>query len=110
MFGTPCLREQGMRPGRRCTTAAVRTGDYLQKMAVWIVEVDSAPTIPGVDLPALVAAGVGPIREASSTNPLEDLVELALIHQESVVLQRDPVAGIDIIERCVVANSHHRKR
>src|SRR5262245_22663423 len=92
-----------MTSGRRCATAAVRTGDNLQKMAVRVVEVESAPAVPGVDLVALAAAWVGPVCQAPFTNPLEDLVEFVLVHQERIVLRRDLAIGVDIVQRRVVA-------
>ena len=88
LFSNQC-REQGMGSGRRCATAAVRTGNDFQQVAVRVVEVESAPTVPGIDLVALVAPGVSPVCQAPFTNPLEDLVEFELVHQESVMLGRD---------------------
>jgi hypothetical protein len=61
-FGTRCPREQGVGSRRRCATTAVWTGNDLQQVAVWVVEVEPAPTVPSVDLIALVAPGVGPVR------------------------------------------------
>jgi hypothetical protein len=69
-----------------------------------------ASAIPGVDLPAFLASRVGPVREASLTNPLENLVEFALVHEEGVVLGRDLAIGVDIVQRGVVAHPRHRKR
>ena len=88
IFGTRC-REQGVASGRRCATAAIWTGDDLKQMAARVVEVDPAPTVPGVDLVALVAAWVGPVCQPPFTNPFEDLVEFTLFHQEGVVLGCD---------------------
>ena len=62
MLAARCLREQGVTPRRCCTTATVRSSDYFQKVAVRVIEVDSAPAVPGIDLVALAAVGVGPVR------------------------------------------------
>ncbi len=82
ILGIQCPRDQGVRSGRRRTTAAVRTGDDLQQVAVRILEVEPAAIIPAVDLVALVTTGVGPVREPPFTNALEDLIEFDLAHQK----------------------------
>jgi hypothetical protein len=98
IFGTLWLREQRVRPGCRRPTAAVRTGDDLQQVAVGVVEVDPAPPVPGVDLIAFVAVGISPVGEVPVTNPCEDLVEFVLIYQEGVVLRSDLVLGVVIVQ------------
>src|SRR5262245_2945002 len=93
IFGTERPRDQGMRPGRRRAAAAVWTRDDLQQVAVRVIEVESAPIVPGVDLVAIFAAGICPIGKTPLTNPLEDLVELAFAHQKGIVLRRDLPLG-----------------
>src|SRR5919109_499247 len=100
IFGTRCRCEQGVRLGRRCATAAVRTSDDFQQVAVRVIKVYAASTVPGVDLVALAAPWVGPKGQAPFANPLKDLVEFALVHQERVVLRSDLTFSGDKVERC----------
>src|SRR5262245_42461926 len=84
-------------------------------MAVRVVEVEAAPIVPGVDLVALLAAGVRPVREAPITNPREDRVEFALADQESIMLgchlavRASIFLEIHIVQRGI-PHSHHGKR
>ncbi|HET8701742.1 MAG TPA: hypothetical protein VFL97_08770 [Nitrococcus sp.] len=78
---------QWMWMGGSRATAAVRTGDDLQQMAVRVVEIASSPVVPGIDFAAFAAQRVGPICEASFANTPEYLVELGLADQEGVVLR-----------------------
>src|SRR5690242_5264666 len=99
------LCEQGMRPGRCRPAASVRTGYDLQKMTIRIIEVNSAPAIPGVDLLGLSTARVGPIGQLPLANPLKDLVEIVLFHKEGIVLGRDLAGSVNVVQGQVVADS-----
>src|SRR5215510_377640 len=92
--GLQCRRDQRVRSGRCRPATAVRTGDDLQQVAVGVVEIEPAPTVPAVNLVALVVGGVGPVRKAPVTNPREDRVEFALVNEESVVLGRDLAVSV----------------
>ena len=105
-----CWRDQGVRPGRRCPAAAVRSGDDLQQVAIGVVEVDPAPTVPSVDPIAFFAEGVGPVGEALFENAGEYCVEFVLVYLEGVVLRRDFAVGLDKVQRGVVAHLDHCKR
>jgi hypothetical protein len=58
-------------------------------MAVWVSEVDPAPTVPGIDLVTVPPTRICPIRKVSLADAGKDLVEFYLGHQESVVLGRN---------------------
>ena len=69
--------------------AAVGSRDDFQQVAARILEVDAAPTVVTVDLPALVRAGSAQWMRPCSFNAGENLVELPLADQEGVVLRPD---------------------
>jgi hypothetical protein len=78
-------------------------------MPVWIVEVESALVIPGVNLVELAPAGVDPIGKVPLTNLFEDFVEFDLAQQEGVVLRPDFAVG-SLYSLIFVADPHYRKR
>src|SRR5262249_50709718 len=90
--------------------AAIWAGNDFQQMAARVLEIDAASAVVMVDLPRLGPRRIGPMGEALFFHAGEDLVELRLAHQESVVLRPDlallvhkidvdPVCGRDDLER-----------
>src|SRR5581483_12369645 len=86
--------EQRMELRRRRPAAPVRTGDDLQQVAVRIVEIDAATTVPIVDAAGLPPEGIRTVGELACANPGEDRVEFLLVHEERVVLRRDLVRAL----------------
>ena len=87
--------------GGRNTAAAVRTSDDFEQVPVRIVEIDSAPIVPAVDLVALPAKWVRPIGVAARTNSRKDFVKFHFGDQKREVPGRDLALGIDVVERSV---------
>jgi len=52
-------------------------------VAVWVVEIDTPPTIIVVDLAGAAAHRVGPVFEALLANAAQDSVEVGLADQEA---------------------------
>jgi len=101
-------RDQRVRLGCRGTATAVGARNNLEQMAVGVVEIESAPIIPSVDLIALTTAGVGPVRQAAITNSGEDLIELSLAHEKRIVLRDDLTVSLHIVQRRI-ANLYRRE-
>src|SRR3546814_1848655 len=82
-----------------------------EQVPAGVVPVDAATPVIAVDLAFTGAAGIGPVVEASFTNPAEDGVELRLADFEGIVLhgriaallrheiQRDAIVDRDHVER-----------
>jgi len=71
-------------------------------VAVWIVPVDAATAIVVVDAARSLVRRVGPVRQSTGLDALEDLVKLVLAHEKGVVLDRQMLIGADIGQRDVV--------
>src|SRR5262245_61470208 len=67
--------------------AAIWAGDDFEEVAVWILEIDSAPTVVVIDCTFLFLRGVSPIGQLPIAHPAEDRIELGLADQESIVLR-----------------------
>src|ERR1700730_17641612 len=90
--------------------AAVGAGDDLEEVPTRILEVDTAPAIVGVDLALFMLVGVGPVGQIASSDATEDLVEVALVDEERVVLRRDVIAPVHEVEADVVIRGHNEER
>src|SRR5262249_35148737 len=103
--GMPALiscppRGSGRPSSTRDPPMAVRTRQYLQEMAVGVVEVDTAPAFVVVDVARTVLEGVGPVLERTGPDACEDRIEVFLVDQEGVVLGHDGRAPrVDEVER-----------
>src|SRR6266699_755726 len=78
--------------------AAVGAGEELEQVAVGVLEVHAAATVPAVDRAALGPPRIGPVRQVLFADPAEGGVELLLPHQERVVLGGYLVAGLREIQ------------
>src|SRR5215510_11117438 len=90
--------------------AAVRAGQKLEQVTVGVLEVHAATPVVVVDLAPSGLAGVGPVVEMSGAHAGEDVVELLLADEESVVLRGDVVVALVKIERDVVVDLDHEER
>src|SRR5262245_52948182 len=70
-------------------TAAVGSRNDLEQVAARVLEVDAASTIVTVDLAGLGLSGIGPVGETLLFYAREDLVELRLAYEKSIVLGPD---------------------
>jgi hypothetical protein len=84
-----------------CVRAAAAVGpcDDLKKMTVGIVEIDTPPVVPAIDLVRLLSRGICPIAEPSFKNAVEYLIEFRLTDEECKVALRHVTFGIHKIER-----------
>src|SRR5690349_10351492 len=89
--------------------AAVGAGEQLEQVAVGVLEVDTAATVPGVDHVGLAAPGIGPVRQVLLADPAERGVELLLPDQEGVVLGGYGAAGLGEIQRHAVVGLDHEE-
>src|SRR5262249_60943744 len=90
-------RYQWVRMLRRSATAAMRTGDDLESMTIGIVEVHTAPVVPGIGVTGILVHGVRPIINAALLDARKDLVELRLGNQERI-MQPIEIIGFRVAE------------
>jgi len=110
IFPFELLGYQRMRVLRLHAGATVGACDDFQQVAVGILEIDTAPVVPMVDLVWPAFMRIGPEIELSLLDPREDLVKLPLAHEEGVVLRLDFALDMAEIERELVAYLHQRER
>src|SRR5688572_12209561 len=80
-------------------------------MAARILEVHATAAEVMVDRALLALPGIGPVLEAALLDPAEDLIELLLAHQESVMLHLDFHAiGAQESKRHLVRRHHVEER
>src|SRR4051794_3428620 len=85
--GTPCAACVRSRADHlEIVPASVRAGDDLEDVAARVFEIDAATAEVVVDLALLLQSRIGPMVEPSLLEAAEDFVELALAHEERVVL------------------------
>src|SRR5688500_18540948 len=82
----------------RSAPASVGPGDDLQEVAAGVLPVDAATPVVVVDLAGPAAARVGPVGQLPFPDAPEDLVELVLADQESVVLGVHRAAVVGEVE------------
>ena len=79
-------------------------------MAARVLEVDATAPVVLADLTRPRPGGVGPVVEATGTDPAEGLVELGVGERERVVLRPDVVAAVGEVERDTVVETHGDER
>ena len=90
------------------TAAAVRAGDDLEEMPAGILPIHPAASVIGVELARPAFEGVGPVRQAAFSDPIEDLVELRLADQKGIVLRMGCTVVVGEVERTSFATSTTR--
>ncbi len=80
------------------TAAAIRTGNDLQQMSVWIIEIEAPPVVPVIDRVGLSVKRVRPIGNPALAKAREDSVELILADQKGKVARGDIALGLDEIQ------------
>jgi hypothetical protein len=73
--GAIVIRQQA-RPSGIPAAAAIGAGDDLQKVAIGVLEIDTAPGIVMIDLTLLRLRRISPIGQCPLADPTEDLVEI----------------------------------
>src|SRR5262249_30052855 len=95
---------------RRLGSAAVRTREDLEQVAVGVAEVQAAASVVTIDLAAPRAARVGPIFDAALADASEDRVEVVLIDQKGIVLRRDLTVAVVEVERYAILELDDQER
>src|SRR3546814_3012970 len=122
LFPSPtlCRSTRGRRCRRRAAAlvrrlslclAPIGPGDDFEQVPAGVVPVDPATPVIAVDLAFTGAAGIGPVVEASFTNPAEDGVALRLADFEGIVLHgRIPALLRHEIQRDAIVDRNHVER
>jgi hypothetical protein len=89
-----------MTPSRaRLHVASSRTSKNFEEMTVWVLEVHTPATITLADYARATLAGVRPIVDTALSYAPEDLVELRLTDEKSIVLRGNLVFDLMEIQR-----------
>src|SRR5262249_21690056 len=94
----------------RLRSGPVWSGDDLEEVPHGVLEVDAAASVAAVDLAFLPPSGVGPEVEAAATQAAGYLVELALAHEERIVLLLNLLVGLEEGERHLVRRIDVKER
>src|SRR5262245_28332755 len=89
--------------------AAIWAGYDFEEVTVWILEIDSAPTVVVIDFTFYFLRGIGPVGQLPIAHPADDCIELGLADQEGIVLWRNLATRVHVVEIGVIPGRHHMK-
>jgi hypothetical protein len=78
-------------------------------VTVWILEIDSAPTVVVIDFTFYFLRRICPIGQLPIAQPAEDRIKLGLADQEGIVLWRNLAARVHVVEIGVIPGRYHLK-